>query len=194
MYDFIQVNLLPAEYRVHRRALKVQAEVILPALLVVLVGMGLMSYQGYKTAEAASLENEIRSLDSQIQINAPIEQEIQRLSDEKKIIVGKIMALERITVNRAKWVRLMEVLCRYMPPYMWLSSIRENNASAPTLVVQGKTKSFPEVAAYMADLRQSTYVTAVELTKIEQVDDKDNTYGFEVVCTIDPNAGLTTTD
>jgi Tfp pilus assembly protein PilN len=191
MIDFVQVNLLPAEYRVHKRGLKIESEVVVPMIVVGAMAFGLVLYQGMLNARVMTLQNEIRALDAQIRLNAPIEDEIRRLSDEKKVIVGKIMALERISVNRGKWVRLMEALCRYLPEYSWLVSMKEAAGSPPTLVVQGKTRSFPEVATYMADLRQSVYMTSVELTKIEQVDEAEKIYGFEIVCTIDPNAGLT---
>jgi Tfp pilus assembly protein PilN len=194
MADFIQVNLLPAEYRVHKRAIRLQPEVVVPALLVGVAALGLAFFQGVRSTHAMTLQNEVRMLDNQIQANKPIEAEITRLSEEKKVIVGKIMALERISVNRAKWVRLMEVFSKYLPPYSWLLQVKENSSTPPTLAVQGKTRSFPEVATYMADLRQSIYVTNVELTKIEQVDEKEKIFGFEIVCTIDPNAGLVTTE
>ncbi len=191
MYDFIEVNLLPAEYRVHRRAIRLEPVIVVPAIIVGVAVLVLVFYQGLLNAKAMQLRNEVMGLDAQIKINAPIEQEIKALSEEKKVIVGKIMALERITVNRAKWVRLFETLCRYLPPYSWLMSIRENVSVPPGLVIQGKTRSFPEVATYMADLRQSVFVTNVDLTKIEQSGEVDKSYGFEIVCTIDPNAGLT---
>ena len=190
MIDFVQVNLLPAEYRVHKRALKLEPEVVIPLLLVGTMVVGLVFYQGVLNARVLTLQNEIRALDAQIRVNAPIEDEIRRLSEEKKVIVGKIMALERISVNRAKWVRLMEVLCRYLPKYSWLSSMKEGATAPPTLTIEGRTRSFPEVATYMADLRQSVYMTNVDLTKIEQVDENEKIYGFEIICTIDPNAGL----
>jgi len=192
MYDFIEVNLLPAEYRVHRRAIRLEPIIVIPMVVVGAVSLGLVLYQGVLGTEAMRLRNEIMGLDAQIRINAPIEQEIQALSEEKKVIVGKIMALERISVNRAKWVRLLETLCRYLPPYSWLVGVKESSAAPPTLVLQGQTRSFPEVATYMTDLRKSEFITAIELTKIEQTGDADKSYGFEIVCTINPNAGLTT--
>jgi Tfp pilus assembly protein PilN len=191
VYDFIEINLLPAEYRVHKRAVKLQAEIVWPLFGVLLVGGLLLGFYGMLENQKKALISEIATLDSNIRINAPIEQEIKKLAEEKKVIVGKIMALERISVNRAKWVRLLETLCRHVPDFTWLVSVREGKTTPPTLVIQGKTRAFPEVATYMADLKQSMFVTDVELSKIEQVSSSEKVFGFELTCTIDPNAGLT---
>jgi len=194
MYDFIEVNLLPAEYRVRKRAIRLEPWIVYPTILVAIIGAGLLGYAGMLQKDIVVLDSRIAQLDAQIRAKEPIEQEIKRLSEEKRVIVGKIMALERITVNRAKWVRLLETFCQFLPDYTWLVSLKEMTGPEPRLMLQGKTRSFPEVATYMASLKQSVFVTGVDLTKIEQVDDKDLIYGFEVVCTIDPNAGLTTVE
>jgi Tfp pilus assembly protein PilN len=189
MHDFLQINLLPAEYRVHKRAIKLQSEIIWPALFVGAVVVVLSMVSTAQRTRIGSVQGQIADLDQKIALNAPIEEEIKKLSAEKKVIVGKIMALERISVNRAKWVRLMEMLCKCRPEYTWLSSVRES-PGAPALIIQGKTRSFPEVATFMADLKQSVFVRAVELAKIEQVNEAEKIFGFEITCTIDPNAGL----
>ncbi|MBD3239809.1 MAG: hypothetical protein GF331_04435 [Chitinivibrionales bacterium] len=194
MYDFIEVNLLPAEYRVRKRNVRLEPWIVWPALGVVAVLGGLGLFHTVQTAEIEQLQNRSRQLDVQIRANAKVEQEINKLEQEKKTIVGKIMALERISVNRAKWVRLLEIFCRHLPQYSWLVSMTESDGTPPKLTLQGKTRSFPEVATYMADLRKSIYVTNVELTRIEQMSDAEKVFGFEIVCTIDPDAGLTTVD
>lgn len=194
MYDFIEVNLLPAEYRVHKRNVRLEGWYVWPSLIVLVVLSGLGLFHTFKTAEIEQLRNRTKLLESQIQANASVEKEINKLEQEKKTIVGKIMALERISVNRAKWVRLMEIFCQYLPRYSWLVSMTESDGAPPKLTLQGKTRSFPEVATYMADLRKSMYVTDVELTRIEQMSDIEKVFGFEIVCTIDPDAGLTTVD
>jgi Tfp pilus assembly protein PilN len=190
MHDFLQINLLPAEYRVHKRALRLQSEIVYPALFVGAVVVVLSMISTAQRTKVGSVQSEIADLNQKIALNAPIEEEIKKLSAEKKVIVGKIMALERISVNRAKWVRLMEMLCKCRPEYTWLSSVRESAGAPPALVIQGKTRSFPEVATFMADLKQSIFVRAVELAKIEQVNEAEKIFGFEITCTIDPNAGL----
>lgn len=194
MRDFIEVNLLPAEYRVHKAQVRLEGWYVWPAVVVGAAAVVMAGFQVTVTSNITIKRNEVAQLEHQIKQLEPIEQEIKKLEAEKKIIVGKIMALERISVNRAKWVRLLEVVCQHLPEYTWLVSLTENAGASPRLTLQGKTRRFPEVATYMADLRQSVFVTAVELTKIEQVDAEANIYAFEIVATIDPNAGLTTVD
>jgi Tfp pilus assembly protein PilN len=110
-------------------------------------------------------ENEIKVLEQQIVINRPIHEEIKKLRSDQLLIGEKIRALERISVNREKWVRLMEELSSRLPEYTWLISIKEENSTPPVIHIEGRTFSFPEVANYMSQLKDSEYVNSVDLSK-----------------------------
>jgi len=60
-------------------------------------------------SQITQLKDDIVRTEDSFKNNKPIKDEIHQVEDNKKIIEGKIVALERITVDRGKWVRLMEI-------------------------------------------------------------------------------------
>lgn len=190
MVERIEINLLPAEYRVHRRNFRIEREVVYPLIIMVLTCLGLMFWSINIENTKGICENEIKVLEQQIAINRPIHEEIKKLRSDQLLIGEKIRALERISVNREKWVRLMEELSNRLPEYTWLISIKEENSTPPVIHIEGRTYSFPEVANYMSQLKESEYVNSVDLSRIEQIDSQSRLFSFHVSCQINPDVRL----
>jgi Tfp pilus assembly protein PilN len=190
MVERIEINLLPAEYRVHRRNFHLEREVVYPLIALVLTCLGLMFWSVNIENTKGICENEIKALDQEIAINRPIHEEIKKLRSDQILIGEKIRALERISVNREKWVRLMEELSSRLPEYTWLISIKEENSSPPVIHIEGRTYSFPEVANYMSQLKESEYVNSVDLSRIEQIDSQSRLFSFHISCEVNPDAKL----
>ncbi|MBN1604668.1 MAG: PilN domain-containing protein [Chitinispirillaceae bacterium] len=190
MIERIEINLLPAEYRVHKRSFKLKREVVYPLLGAAIIGVGLLSWTVTLQSSISQYNNEIRTIKQQISLNKPIQNEINKLREDKITIQEKIRALERISINREKWVRLMEELSQRLPDYTWILSVREDGSTPPILHIEGRTFSFPEVANYMSSLKESVYVTSVDLSNIEQIDTKEKLYRFEISCVINPDVQL----
>jgi Tfp pilus assembly protein PilN len=190
MVDRIEINLLPAEYRVHHRTIRVPRWVFYPLLGLALLGAWLSLWSMVLDAQVSALGKESSDLDVKIQENRHIEHEINELKADRRQVVQKIQALERISVNRARWVRLLEVLSQNMPGYTWLVSIDEKDSAAPVLSIEGRTFSFPDVAEYMAKLKGSPYVLGVDLADIEQIAGNDRLYKFNIAVATNPNVGI----
>ena len=191
MIERIEINLLPAEYRIHKRNLKIPRSIVYPVAAVIVLALGAASVSVYMQSMASSLEDEIAALNREIQSNKHIQAEINKLRRDKNEIEEKIRALERINVNRELWVRLMEVLSNAMPPHSWLMSVREEAGPPPVLRIEARTYSFHEVAHYMSRLEASEFINKVELSDIEQTQAHGrNVYRFSISCTINPDAKL----
>ncbi|MDG5814351.1 PilN domain-containing protein [Chitinispirillales bacterium ANBcel5] len=188
MIERIEINLLPAEYRIHSRRLRLPRETVYPILGLLLFALGITLFSFWTRNSINQIENEIAMLDNNIQQNRHIQTEINELRRDKQIIDEKVRALERINVNREKWVRLMELFARRLPTHSYLTSLREEQDSK--LRIEGRTFSFPEVATFMTRLKESEYITHVELSNIEQIDDRSREYRFGMVCSINPDAGM----
>jgi len=186
MIERIEINLLPAEYRFHRKTIKLQREIVYPVLGVLLVAFGLALYTFNMESQITQLKSDILRTEESFKKNKPIKDEIARLKDNKKIVEGKIVALERITVDRGKWVRLMEIICQRLPDFTWLISCEEKDS---TIVLEGRTFSFPEVANYMTRLSESNYIKAVDLSGIEQKDAL-KTFSFIISCKVNPEVEM----
>jgi Tfp pilus assembly protein PilN len=184
MIERIEINLLPAEYRFHKKTIKLQREIVYPVLVVFVVIFILGLYTIHIDGQITQLKDDIVRTEDSFKQNKPIKDEITRLKDNKKIIEGKIVALERITVDRGKWVRLMEVFCQRLPDFTWLVSCEEKDSA---ILIEGKTFSFPEVANFMTRLSESGYIKTVDLSGIEQKD-VSKTFSFILFCKL--NAGV----
>jgi Tfp pilus assembly protein PilN len=111
--------------------------------------------------------------------------------EEKQVTDQKIRALERISVDREKWVRLLEVFSGSLPTYAWLIAVRDNVGPPEKIVVDARTYSFPEVAQYMSKLEEAEYIKSVTLAGIEQVQGHDRkVYRFNLDCEINADVGL----
>jgi Tfp pilus assembly protein PilN len=177
MIERIAINLLPAEYRVHKKTLQLRREVVYPILGVGIAWCGLVAWDFKIDTTINEVRNDIAATDRTIQTNKPIKDEIVRLKDGKNVIQGKIIALEQISVEKAKWVRLMEVLCQRLPEYTWINSCEEKDSS---LFIEGSTFSFPEVANFMSRLSESAYIRSVDLSGIEEKETK--VFSFSLAC------------
>jgi Tfp pilus assembly protein PilN len=193
MVERIEINLLPAEYRIHSKSFKLKREWIYPILTAILVSISLLFWTIIQKSQISDFHSQIAYMDEQIAVNKPIQNEINRLRQDKLTIQEKIRALELISVNREKWVRLMEELSTRLPNYTWLVSVKEENSIPPVLNIEGRTYSFPEVANYMSNLKESKFVTGVDLSNIEQIDTKTKVYKFTISASINPNASLNDT-
>lgn len=190
MIEKIEINLLPAEYRIHRRHFHLEREFVYPLFFLVITCIGLVLWSVSIQNSIGICENEIKALEQQIAINRPIQEEIQKLRSDQSMVQEKIRALERINVNREKWVRLMEELSGRLPDYTWLISIKEENSIPPMIHLEGRTFSFPEVANFMSRLKDSEYINDVDLSRIEQIDPETKLFSFSISCEINPDAKL----
>lgn len=190
MIERIEINLLPAEYRFHKRQFRIQRETIYPLLAIIVIGIVLVFWTLFQQNSISYNEGQIKFLSQQIEQNRPIQNEINKLRSDKLAIQEKIRALERISVSREKWVKLMEELSSRLPQYTWLISIKEENTIPPVLSIEGRTYSFPDVANYMSNLKESKYIEAIGLSDIEQVNPKEKLYRFSITCTLNPDVNL----
>ncbi|MFP4163148.1 MAG: PilN domain-containing protein [Chitinispirillaceae bacterium] len=191
MIEKIEINLLPAEYRVHKRKIKLSRAVVYPVLGLLVLGVSAALFSIYLQNKVDVYEGEIENLNREIKRNSHIQTEINKLRQDKNIIDEKILALERININREKWVRLLEVMSNSLPSYSWLISVKEELGPPSVLKMEGRTYSFPEVAHYMTKLKNNDYISDVELSDIEQVSGQGRrVYRFTISCTVNPDVNL----
>ncbi len=189
MIERIEVNLLPAEYRIHSKSLRLTRDVVYSALGLIVLFIGVAAAHVVIHSRIDQLDDEIDYLDRSLRQNAHIQREINSLRRDNLEIADKIVALERINVNREKWVRLMEMFSRRLPKLTYLVSLREEPGSR--LRIEGRTYVFPEVANYMSSLKEEDYISSIELSDIE-INRNSREYRFVFVCQLDSDAMLST--
>ena len=191
MIERIEINLLPAVYRVHKSTFRIQREVAYPLLIILVAGFMLLLWSLNLQNMIHQANNEITSLDQQIKQNLPIQNEINQLRKDNAFIQEKILALERINVNREKWVRLMEELSGRLPDYTWLVSVKEENSAPPVLHIEGRTYRFLRWQI-ICPISRERICDIVDLSNIEQIDPRKKLYRFIVSCSINPDVKLET--
>lgn len=190
MIERIEINLLPAEYRIHTTRFYLQREILYPLILLTLVVMVMAGWTFTLDTAITSLSRKIDRTEQQIAKNKHILVEISKLEEQKKLVQMKIRALERIDVNREKWIRLQELFCQKLPEVTWIEKIEERKDAANTLEVAGKTYSFSEVAIFMSALTESELITTVDLVNIEQIGGSEKIFRFTILCRVNPDARL----
>ena len=192
MIERIEINLLPAEYRVHRKKFRVKREVAYPLLTAGVIAAGLTLFSLILSNNNRISRNEADAIQQTINQNRPIQNEINQLRRDRQTIEQKIHALELIDVSREKWVRLMEELSNRLPDYTWLISIKEEMNVPPVIHIEGRTHSFPEVANFMSNLKECGFIQSVDLSEIEQISNRDRVFKFSISCAINADAYMTT--
>jgi Tfp pilus assembly protein PilN len=192
MIERVEINLLPAEYRVHKRGIRISRAIVYPVLGLVVLGFFLLSWTIGLDSQIHQLRGDILTINDMIQKNSYIKDQINRLRSDRSVIQEKIVALERINVNREKWVRLMEILCQRIPDFTWVVSIDEKDQTPPLLAIEGRTLSFPEVANFMSRLSESEFIRSVDLSSIEETREAIKMFRFNISCTINPDVRLET--
>jgi Tfp pilus assembly protein PilN len=190
MIDRVEINLLPAEYRVHKRGIRVSRAIVYPSLGLVVLGFFLLSWTLGLDSQIHQIRGDILNVDDMIKKNGFIKDEINRLRADRAVIQEKIVALERINVNREKWVRLMEILCQRIPDFTWIVSVDEKGQNPQVLAIEGRTLSFPEVANFMSRLSESEFIRGVDLSSIEETNEGVKLFRYNISCTINPDVRL----
>ncbi len=191
MIERIEINLLPVEYRVRKRNFNLPRSIVYPVVALIALAAGAGFYTVYLNEKQTRLTEEIAAIEKEIAANRQVQEEINKLRQEKQVTDQKIRALERISVDREKWVRLLEIFSGNLPTYAWLISMRDELGPPEKVQLEARTYSFPEVAQYMSKLEEAEYIKSVTLTGIEQVQGPDRkVYRFNLTCDINADVGL----
>ncbi|MBW8826743.1 MAG: pilus assembly protein PilM [Acidobacteria bacterium] len=125
-----RVNLVPpevAERRAHRRQL-VAAVAIVVALVVSLAGLSVERRRqvGNARAEAATVERQVRSLETQVAT-------LDAVADEQADLARRQGLLQASLAGDVAWTRFVRQLSGWLPPDVWLSSFSAARGSGITL-------------------------------------------------------------
>ncbi|MCL2219830.1 MAG: PilN domain-containing protein [Chitinispirillia bacterium] len=188
MIERIEINLLPAEYRMRKRTINIPRSIVYPAVALVALLICAALYTLYMKDKESRLNEEIAAINKEIEANKGLQKELNELRENKRITESKIAALKQISVDREKWVRLLEMISGGLPSYSWLISVREEAGPPQWLALEARTYSFPEVAHYMSRLESHELVESVTLTGIEQIDGPDRkVYRYTLNCVLANN-------
>ncbi len=193
MPEYIEVNLLPVEYRKVKKDYShlLDARVVIPTLMLILACIIYLLADSYFENKINELEKKKASIEKEIAQNKVVYQdllELERLLAEKN---AKNRSLKSISLNKQLWVRVMEGVNKALPPNSWLTQMYQQEGDESSLTLKGSTYLFSEVAAYMIDIKNSPYFEEVRLEKVETKDGKTiNTFLFTLKIRLNVSLGL----
>ncbi len=185
MIERIEVNLLPYEYRDQSKKIIIPKGSFIIALSIAVVITTVFIMTLNVNSEIDILTRENREKKAEINKYKPLLKEINTLKKSKKTVAVKIAALEKINIDREKWVLLQEIFVKSLPQTTWIDKITERKGKSHELEIVGRTYSFSEAAIYMGRLKNTKEIKKVDLLDITMVSTLDRVYKFTLVCHLD---------
>lgn len=147
-----------------------------PALLYLYQQSVLPDLISSRDQKAASL-SQLQTYNSQMQKAV---QEIKKFKEEEVKIQARINYIEKVSKNRLREIKVMELVQQVIPEKVWLSRMESKDGS---LVITGMAMSDYEISTFMEGLTKSVFFLDVNLmSSSEQIFDGLNVKRFEISC------------
>lgn len=136
-----------------------------------------------KQAELASKQQMLTELQSYNEKQAASVAEIKKFKEDEAVIEARITALDKISKDRNREVRVLDLLQTVIPEKAWLTKIQLN---PDKVVIQGMAVSDFEVSQFLDALTKSVFLMDVNLvSSTEVVVEGVNLKRFEVSCVLE---------
>jgi len=178
----IRINLLPEEFHVRKRKLRVSPR----ASIFVIAFVGICAVIFLLTLWQ---ESRLKALDKDIQ-QTRMEAERQRadlalveeLTALKERILERMQVVEQLNQNRSRWIEIMTDLSASMPEEMWLTSFKEEQTGQSGQArIQGLTFSLKPIALFMDQLEESHWFKGPQFTYAQRLPVEEGmAYDFEI--------------
>lgn len=158
----IRINLLPhreLKRAARQRVFNILAGAVLGAAIVIalIVHVFIQSKIDLQNDRNNYLNDEIAKLDKQIQ-------EINKLKDQKAVMLARKQVVEQLESNRSEVVRLFDQLVRQLPDGLYLSGIEQKGAKVK---LTGYAQSSARVSTLMRNLDASPWLENASLIEIK---------------------------
>lgn len=165
MVQKININLIPAEYRVYQKRFVIKREIFYPAIFSVLLVLAMFAWSSMLLRQTESVTKNIARIEMEIEANKPVQSEIKQLQDRQALMRTKVVGLKTIDVDRSRWVQFLQLFAKDLPKNSWIEKIEEKENS---VTITGVTEAFAEVGQFMARLTDSPMnVAGIELLHVK---------------------------
>ncbi len=158
----IRINLLPhreLKRAARQRVFNILAGAVLGAAVVIalVVHVFIQSKIDLQNDRNNYLNDEIAKLDKQIQ-------EINKLKEQKAVMLARKQVVEQLESNRSEVVRLFDQLVRQLPDGLYLSGVEQSGAKVK---LTGYAQSSARVSTLMRNLDASPWLENASLIEIK---------------------------
>lgn len=166
---------------------EVRKEALKRVLIILIFPVALYAYQEQnipgKQAELSSKQQMLTELQSYNEKQAASVAEIKKFKEDEAIIEARITALDKISKDRNREVRVLDLLQTVIPEKAWLTKIQLN---PDKVVIQGLAVSDFEVSQFLDSLTKSVFLMDVNLVSSSEVILEGVTLKkFEVSCVLE---------
>lgn len=158
----IRINLLPT--RELKKRAKIQRQIVLSGVLVLLVIGGVVGVWLLQNQEIARLRQERQVLQADLDRLKKIVEEVNSFKEKQRILETKLQVIDKLKANQQGPVHFLDEVSRNLPTQIWLTRIE----SADDFTIQGNAFDNLSIAEYMKNLEKSGYFTNVELIQVAQ--------------------------
>lgn len=150
-----------------------------PVLLYIYEGQNLPA----KQSELSSKQQMLAELQEYNSKQAASVAEIKKFKEDEALIEARIAALEKISIDRQREAKVMELLQTIIPEKAWLTRIQLNPEG---INLQGLALSDFEVSTFLDSLTRSAFLMDVNLlNSSEVVQDGVSLKRFEISCLLE---------
>jgi type IV pilus assembly protein PilN len=154
-------------------------------MLIAPLGLYLYEMQNIPTkqAELASKNQVLQELISYNAKQAASVAEIKKFKEDEVLIETRIGALEKISKDRQREIRVLDLVQQLIPEKAWLTRMQIN---PDKVVIQGLALSDFEVSTFLESLTKSVFLMDVNLvSSSESITDGVSLKRFEISCVLE---------
>jgi type IV pilus assembly protein PilN len=163
-----------------KEALKRLVVILLPAI-------ALYAYQEQnvpgKQSQLATMQRNLQELTEYNAKQAASVAEIKKFKEDEAIIEARIAALDKISKDRSREIRVLDLMQQVIPEKAWLTRVQLN---PDKVIVQGMAISDFEVSQFLEALTKSVFLMDVNLVNsTEVIVDGNSLKKFEISCVLE---------
>lgn len=168
---------------------ELQKQALLRIIVIFIFPMALWGYQQAKVPELVERRNaESHKLEDLKTYNTQMEksvQEIKKFKEDESKIQTRINYLERLTKNRFREIKVVDLIQQVIPEKVWLTKVDVNDGR---VVIGGYAMTDFEISSFMESLAKSVHFVDVNLLNSSETQFDGLTIKlFEISCSMEKN-------
>lgn len=166
----IRINLLPEEFRVRKRRIRISARWLYVVGPVVGFFLILFALTLWQQSRLGRLDDEILQTRIEAERHKADLRLVQELAAVKEKVLQRMQAVEELNRNRTRWIEILTALSQSVPGDMWLASFMEDIGNGnPRARIQGMSFSLMPIAFFMDNLDESRWFSHSQFTRAHRV-------------------------
>lgn len=147
----VKINLLPEEFRLRKRRLRISPRWGYAAVAVGGVFLILLLLTLWQRSRLGQLETDIRQTRAEAQRHKADLELVRELTALKDKILQRMQVVEQLNQNRTRWIEILTSLSQSIPEDMWLTSFKDSEGFGQKSQAQlhGMSFSLRPIALFM---------------------------------------------